>query len=83
MVSGYPDSEHKAFRNFGEAKKWLTIAGHDTFHFCQGIVDGEEESPHNEHGGSPVCYVAAIDGRDGAIYETYGYGQLLGSVFRG
>lgn len=74
MVLGWKDNEYKGFNNFKDAREWLSNVGHDTFHFCQGLVDGPK-SKTDEHSGQPECYVVS-NGRDAAIYERYRYDYL-------
>lgn len=74
MVSGYPKNKYKGFNDFSEAMEWLFNAGHDTFHFCYGPVDGPK-SKTDEHSGQPECYVATT-GHGVAIFERYRYDYL-------
>lgn len=74
MVAGYHENKYKGFNNFKDAVEWLSDAGHDTFHFCQGPVDGPK-TKINEHSGHPECYVVH-NGRWAAIFESYRYSCL-------
>lgn len=74
MVTGYKDNKHKAFSNFNDAVEWFAVAGHETFHFCLGPVDGPKTKT-DEHGGQPECYVANSE-RGAVIFESYRYGSL-------
>lgn len=81
MVNGVPGNEHKAFDNFKDAVAWLSSAGHDTFHFCEGPADGPEpKSPG--HGGESKCYVAT-GGRGAAIFTRYRYACLHNASIEG
>lgn len=81
MVSGYEGNEYKGFNNFKDTVEWLAVAGHDTFHFRQGLMDGPKTKT-NEHSGKPECYVATNGRGTAMIFEKYRYGcsQYSGSV---